>query len=98
MKNSLDFAKRILKAVHDDFVENGRDNSVHIPMVKRIILEIQSYLGDQEGTIEEILKAYVFSLFWESWVDQLKEFEDSYDLDQERERAEDTFFTIYDQN
>lgn len=98
MKNSLDFAKHILKAVHDDFVENGKDNSVYIPLVKRIILEVQSYLGEQEESIEEELKVYAFSLFWETWIYFTEEFEDSYDLDEERRRAEDTFFTIYDQS
>ncbi|HKJ70111.1 MAG TPA: hypothetical protein VKA68_19320 [bacterium] len=98
MPPSLDLAKCIIKAVHEDFAEKGRDNAIHIPLVRRIILATQRYLGDREEPIEEVLKAYAFSLFWETWVDQVEEFEDSYDLDQERERAEETFFTLYDQS
>ncbi len=98
MPTSFDLAKRIIKAVHEDFVDKNRDNSVHIPLVRRIILATQTHIGEQEESIEETLKTYAFSLFWETWVTQLKESEEPYDLDQERERAEETFFILYDQS
>lgn len=93
----LGLAKGILKAVHDDFREHHRDDSEHIPRVRKIILAVQDQLEDEHGNVEEVLKAYAFQLYRELWLAQAKKFEDSFDPDKEREEAKRAFFAIYDQ-